>query len=290
MMDLMWIAYSTGYLVFAVLFLLAGKTFFDMVTPYSVSVQLTGKDNVAVGILVVGFLMGLTCIVCGVLVGDAPEEPSLAVFWDELLETGLYGMVGMVLLFLSGIINDKVVLHKFSNQQEIVDRGNVAVAVVMAATYMGSALIIAGGIRGCRGIPSMLIAFGFGQIALILFAGLYQFITSYDDQKELGERQNVAAALAWGGNLVGYGLILMTGLSMDQHLLDEWTWQDRMLHAGYYAIVGAVLLLITRLINDVLFLPKAKLSKEIVEDRNLNAGFMAAGLAVSTGAVMVFCL
>ena len=100
----------------------------------------------------------------------------------------------------------------------------------------------------------------------------------------------MAAALAWGGNLVGYGLILMKGLSMDQHLLDEWTWQDRMLHAGYYAIVGAVLLLITRLINDVLFLPKAKLSKEIVEDRNLNAGFMAAGLAVSTGAVMVFCL
>ena len=79
-MDLMWIAYSTGYLVFTVLFLLAGKVFFDMMTPYSVNVQLTGKDNVAVGILVVGFLLGLTCIVCGVLAGDAPEEPYLEVF------------------------------------------------------------------------------------------------------------------------------------------------------------------------------------------------------------------
>ncbi len=290
MMDLMWIAYSSGYLVFTVLFLLAGKVFFDMLTPYSVNVQLTGKDNVAVGILIVGFLLGLTCIVCGVLAGDAPEEPSLAVFWGEIVETGLYGIVGMILLFLSGIINDKVVLRKFSNQTEIVEHGNAAVALVMAATYIASALMIAGGIRGCLGIQSMLMAFGFGQVALVLFAVLYQLITRYDDQEELGKRQNLAAALAYGGNLVAYGLILMKGLSMDQALLDEWTWQDGMLHASYYAVVGAVLLLITRIVNDRLFLPKAKLSKEIVEDRNLNAGLMAAGLAISMGSAMVFCL
>ncbi len=290
MADLMWIAYSAGYLAFAVIFLLIGKKFFDLLTPYSVNIQLTHKDNVAVGVLVIGFLLGLTCIICGVFVGDGPEEPSFAVFLNELIEVGLYGLLGMVLLFVAGIINDKVVLRQFSNQKEIVDSGNVAVAVIMAATYVGSALMIAGGIRGCIGVQSMLISFGVGQIALTLFAGVYQLMTRYDDQKELGEKQNVAAALAYGGNLVAYGLILMRGLSMDQYQLEGWTWQDRLIHAGYYAVVGGVLLVVTRIINDILFLPKAKLSKEIVEDRNLNAGLMAATLALSMGAAMVYCL
>ncbi len=290
MADLMWITYSVGYLAFAVIFLLVGKKFFDLLTPYSVNVQLTHKDNVAVGVLVVGFLLGLACIICGVFAGDGAEEPSLAVFLNELIEVGLYGLLGMVLLFGAGIINDKVVLRQFSNQTEIVESGNVAVAVIMAATYVGSALMIAGGIQGCIGVSSMLISFGVGQIALTLFAGLYQLITRYDDQKELGEKQNVAAALAYGGNLVAYGLILMKGLSMDPSQAEVWTWQDRLIHAGYYAVVGGVLLIITRIINDMLFLPKAKLSQEIVEDRNLNAGLMAAALALSMGAAMVFCL
>ena len=99
-----------------------------------------------------------------------------------------------------------------------------------------------------------------------------------------------AAALAYGGNLIAYGLILMKGLSMDPYAMETWTWQDRLVHAGYYAVVGGALLAVTRIINDVLFLPKAKLSKEIVEDRNLNAGLMAATLALSMGAAMVFCL
>ncbi len=65
MADLMWIAYSAGYLVFAVIFLLIGKKFFDLLTPYSVNIQLTHRDNVAVGVLVVGFLLGLACIIRG---------------------------------------------------------------------------------------------------------------------------------------------------------------------------------------------------------------------------------
>jgi uncharacterized membrane protein YjfL (UPF0719 family) len=62
------------------------------------------------------------------------------------------------------------------------------------------------------------------------------------------------------------------------------------LNVGYYAVAGLVLLIITRIINDRLFLPKAKISKEIVEDRNINAGLMEAGIALAMGSAMVFCL
>lgn len=290
MENLMWVCYSAGYLIFAVLFLLVGKKFFDLLTPYSVNVQLTEKDNHAVGILVIGFLLGLTAIICGVFVGEGPETPSWEAFAGEIVPVAIYGFIGMVLLFIAGIVNDKVVLHKFSNQKEIIESSNTAVASVMAATYLGSGLIIAGGIRGSVNIVSMLISFTVGLAALTVFALIYQLATKYDDQKELGENKNVAAGIAYAGNIVAYSLILMKGLAMDQNILDSWVWSDRLLHFGYYAIAGMVLLVVVRKVNDYLFLPNAKISKEIVQDRNLNAGFMELGLAVAMGAAMVFCL
>lgn len=288
--NLIWVAYSAGYLIFAILFLLIGKKFFDLLTPYSVNVQLTEKDNHAVGILVIGFLLGLTAIICGVFIGEGPEVPSWQAFAKEIVPVGVYGLIGMALLFIAGIVNDKVILHKFSNRKEIIEFSNSAVALVMASAYLGSGLIIAGGIKGCINVISLVVSVALGLLALTIFAVIYQLLTSYDDQKELGDNKNVAAGIAYAGNVIAYSLILMRGLSMDPESLGSWVWSDRLLHFGYYAIAGIVLLIVTRKINDLLFLPGAKISKEIVEDRNLNAGFMEFGLALAMGSAMVFCL
>lgn len=288
--NLIWVAYSSGYLIFAILFLLIGKKFFDLLTPYSVNVQLTEKDNHAVGILVIGFLLGLTAIICGVFIGEGLEVPSWQAFAEEIVPVGVYGLIGMVLLFVAGIVNDKVILHKFSNQKEIIESSNSAVALVMASAYLGSGLIIAGSINGCINVISLVALVALGLLALMIFAVIYQLMTSYDDQKELGDNKNVAAGIAYAGNVIAYSLILMKGLSMKPESLENWVWSDRLLHFAYYAIAGIILLIITRKINDLLFLPGAKISKEIVEDQNLNAGFMEFGLALAMGSAMVFCL
>jgi uncharacterized membrane protein YjfL (UPF0719 family) len=254
-----------------------------------VNIQLTEKDNPAVGILMAGFLLGVTAIICGVFFGDSVGTPSVAMFVEEIVPVIIYGGIGVVLLFLSGIINDKIILRQFSNRKEIIESHNSAVAVVMAATYVGSGLVIAGGICGSVDIVSLLVAFVIGQVTLVLFAIIYQKCTSYDDQEELGKNKNVAAGLAFGGNLLAYGLILMKGMSMEAGV-EDWTWPDRLLNIAYYVVAGLVLLLVTRIVNDHLFLPKARISKEIVEDRNLNAGLMEAALAIAMGAAMVCCL
>jgi len=51
MTELLWVLYSTGYLIVAIVFLLLAKKMFDLLTPYSLNVQLTAKDNPAVGLL-----------------------------------------------------------------------------------------------------------------------------------------------------------------------------------------------------------------------------------------------
>lgn len=290
MEELLWLAYSSGYLVFAIIFLLIAKKVFDILTPYSINVQMTEKDNPAIGIMLVGFLLGVAAVICGLFAGPTVDEPTLGLFLDEMIEVAIYGAIGIVLLLIAGKINDTIILRMFSNRKEIIEKQNKAVAIVVASTYIGSGLIIAGGVKSSVDIFSMLVAFAVGQIALVVFAIIYQKSTSYNDQKELGERKNSAAGLAFGGNILAYALILMKGLVIDTAATEPWTWHDRLRNLGYYAIAGLVLLVIARVVNDVLFFPKVKITKEIVEDRNTNAGLMEAAIAVSMGSAMVFCL
>ncbi len=160
----------------------------------------------------------------------------------------------------------------------------------MASAYMGSGLIIAGGIHGSLRLSSAVAAFAVGQVLLLIFGGLYQVLTRYDDQEELGVKKNLAAGIATGGNLLAYSLVLMKALSFDVVNVKLWSVTDRVLHVLYYAVAGCVLLVLTRVINDRLFLPGASLKKEIAEDQNVSAGLVEAAVAVAMGCALVFCL
>lgn len=287
---LTWFLYSCGYLAVGILLLIAGKKVFDLLTPYSVDVQLTEKDNPALGILLCGYLIGTTAIIAGVFAGESTAVPTWRIFLNEISEVMTYGGIGLFLLFISGMINDKLILHKFSNHDEVVVQRNTAVATVMGATYCGSGLIIAGGIYSSKNLFSLFTAFAVGQVILLLFGKLYQLLTRYDDQKELGEKKNLATGLSFGGVLIAYSMILMKGLMIPLKEVNIWTWADRLLNLSYYAVAGLILIIITRFINDFLFFPKVKVHDELITDRNINIGLMEAVLAISVGMLLLFCL
>lgn len=288
MIYLSWSLYAAAYLAVAIIFLFGAKKLFDLLTPYSLEVQLTEKDNPAVGLVLIGFLIGVTAVICGTFSGESSETVSVAQFISELGPVTLYVIIGMALLFFAGVINDKVVLHSFCCQREIAEKRNLGVATITAVTYIGSGLIVGSGITGSFDLLSAILPFVLGQIGLVLFALLYQKLTAYNDQEEIGEKKNTAAAVAFAGNLLAYSIILMKGVSMDGGGVEMQI--DRLWHFLYYAIIGCVLLAATRRVTDRIFLPKAQLSKEIVNDRNLSAGFVEAGLALATSAILVVCL
>ncbi|MCK5802179.1 MAG: DUF350 domain-containing protein [Lentisphaeria bacterium] len=286
MTDIMWFAYSSGYVAVGCFMLVMAKKFFDLLTPYSLEVQLTTKDNTAVGVLLGGYLAGVAAVLCGVFIGDTAEL-TFAAFLSELGPAIGYGFLGIVLLFIAGIVNDKAILHSFSNTVEIITRRNTAVALVMGAGYLGSGIIIAAGIIACSGVLSAILSFVVAQAALVGFCMLYQKLTAYDDQKELGEEQNVAAGLGTAGSMIAYSMIVAKGLASREM---EWSQLDNLLNLLYYAIGGCILLFVARFICDRLFLPKSAISVEIVKDRNLNAGILEAVLAISLGAILLCCL
>jgi uncharacterized membrane protein YjfL (UPF0719 family) len=125
---------------------------------------------------------------------------------------------------------------------------------------------------------------------MTLYAIIYQKVTRYDDQEQLGKKKNIAVALAFSGNLLAYSLILMRGMLVPAAQAAEWTLLDRLEHFGYYAISGCVLLLVSRVLCDKLILPKIKLHEELIVDRNINAGLMESAVALSLGLILTFCL
>ena len=287
--DLAWLLYSSGYLVVALVFLLIAKILYNLVTPFCVNEQLTEKDNPALGIHFFGYLFGILAVICSVFYGDT-ETPSLSTFLEEIQEVALYGGLGIVLLLIAGLINDKVFLNTFNNRTEIIDKENKAVAFVTASTYISSGLIIAAAIFASIDLFSLLMFYVIGQIILLIFMSLYKGLTKFDDQKELGEAQNVAVALAISGNMIAYSLILMKGIAVNPAISVDWTLGDRLLNLAYYAIGGLVLISIVRLVADYIFMPKAKIHKELVEDKNINAGLMEGTLVLSMGLILSLCL
>ena len=290
MTELFWLLYSGGYLIFAIIFLFIGNKLFDRLTPYSVNTHLTEKDNAAVGLLLSGFMLGITAVLCGVLAGDTPEKPDWQSFSKDLIPILIYGSLGLLMLFAAGILNDKIVLRRFSNQEEIVTNQNSAVGIIMAATYIGSGLIIAGSISGGLDIGSVILTFFIAQCGFIIFGLVYQLVTKYDDQKEIGQNKNLAAGIGFSGNLIAFSMILTKGLTVDVELSVTWNLADRLLHMLYYGIAGSLLLVILRFITDRVFLPGGRISEEVVKDKNLNAGYIEATLALSVGAILFFCL
>lgn len=290
MNELIWFAYSAGYLVLAIVLLFVAKKGFDLLTPYKVDIQLTQKDNPAIGIVLAGFLMGVAAVICGLFVGDNVGIPTWSLVKDEIIEILIYAGIGFVLIFLSGIINDKAILNKFSNKTEILDNQNTAVGVIIGLGYLGTGLIIAGAISGSVDIRSALIMYAAAQVALVIFTKIYQLLTRYDDRAAIGEQKNLAAGISFGGNMLAFSLILMRGSIIKAADTEQWTWIDRLSELGYYALAGAILLICCHVITDRLFLSKVRLAQEIANDRNINAGLIENSLALSAGAILIFCL
>jgi len=120
---------------------LVGKWLKDLLTPFNLNKQLTTDDNLAVAISVVGYFLGLTIIYLG-----AVDGPGVSIL-DDLITVLGFSLGGAVLLNISRILNDKLILYKFSTVKEIIEDKNPGTGVVQAASYIASGLIIAGAIH-----------------------------------------------------------------------------------------------------------------------------------------------
>ena len=251
------------YLAVVLALLVIGKRVYDgLHRSFALRTELIEKDNLAAALAVAGYYLGLVIVLVAVVSG--PASFSLL---DDVIGLVIFGLLGIVLLNLSALINDKVVFSKFSIEREIVEDRNVGVGALEGANYLAVGLVTAGAMSGEGGLLSGLVFWVAGLVALIIAGILYDRITSYDLHDEI-EKSNVAVAAAFAGVLIGFGnVIRLAGEG------DFVSWNESLAEFGYYTVVGLILLPFIRLFADKVLLPGARLSDELLQERpNLGAG------------------
>jgi len=274
-----------GLLILAIVLVAVwiGKLINDLLTRYKINEELTDKNNASVGVALAGYYIALAIAIAGVLQGSGSGD-----LWKDALMVGIYSLVAIVLLNISALINDKLILYKFDNQKELLDDQNSGTGATMAGAYLATGLIVNAAISGeaagewWKGLLACLVFFVLGQVVLIIAGLWYQVITKYDIHKVIGEDNNVAAGIGFGGFLFAIGYVVraaMTGAST--------SWAVDLVSFALYVVVAFILLTIGRLITDKVFLPKAKISDEIGAQGNIAAALIAAAIYIVIAVLIV---
>jgi len=181
------------YLLTIFIVLYAAKLIYDLFTPFSINDQLTKEDNKAIAVSFSGYVFGVLIILLGIFNSGTIVEGGIHTPIDlakDLLATVIWGIIGILLLNLSRVINDKMLLRKFDNVKELVTDKNVGTGAVLFGSYIGSALIVRAAIYGESAgwtidIISTLLYFVIGQIGFLIFGMVYQAISRYDVHEEI---------------------------------------------------------------------------------------------------------
>lgn len=254
----------------------------SLLTPYDLREQMTEKDNPAVGVSVTGYYVGVLIVMMGPIM--TPSEQAVPL-WEDLLVTAGYAALGIVLLNLSRAILDRVLLRSFDPVKELIEDRNVGTGVVQMGAYVASGLMVAGALYGQGGGPHTAIAmYLLGQLGMLAYGWLYRITCRYDIHAEI-EKDNVAAGVSLGFNLIAVGVVLMKGIGGD--FID---WEVSLVRLGLTFVIGVVMLIVLRFLVDLLLLPGVTLQNEIVKDRNLNAAWVEGATLTGITAVLMTIL
>ena len=266
------LAMSLAYVAAGLALLILAKIAKDITTPFSIDEELTSNDNRALALSISGYYLGVTAIFVGAATGSDVEAATRLQAAAELGIDLAYAVGGIALLNVGRWLLDRLVLPRFSTRKEIIEDRNMGTGAVEAGAAHGES----------GGALSTLAFFMAGQVALIVFAKLYDWITPYDLHEEI-ENDNVAAGVAFGGSMVAIGVVLLRA-TMEPYV-------GPAENASYFlplVVIGFVALLVARFVTDRALLPKSSLSHEIATDRNLGAALVEVSAALSLAVVIFF--
>ncbi len=273
---------SLVYLAASFILFFIGKVAYQLFHPkVKVADELVEKDNFAFSLAYVGYYIGLVFAIGGAIYGESDG------LWLDLMDIGVYGLLTIILLNLSILINDKILLSGFSVKKEILEDQNAGTGVIEGANAIATGMIVLGAIHG-EGygfggpIVTGILYWALGQVLLIIASRVYYAITPYNVQAEI-EKDNVAAGIGLAGAIIAIGNLIRFAL---MHDFDSWiiTLED----VGIDVAIGLIFLPIARFLTDKILLPGQNLTDEIVNQEKPNVGAaLVEAFAYVGGSVLI---
>ena len=244
-----------------VLFYLGKLTYQFFHKKINVKEELVEKDNFAFALAHTGYFIGLLLAIGSAIVGPTR---GLA---QDMIDIFIYGILSIILLNLSIIINDKIILRRFVVYKEIINDKNEGTGIVEAANAIATGLILLGAVSGEGGSVLTAITFWIlGQLLLILTAFVYNWITPYNIHEHI-EKDNVAVGIGFAGAIVAIGNLIRYGL-----MTDFVSWEVTLSNVIIDVVIGLILLPVARFLADKILLPGRNLTDEIVNQEKPNCG------------------
>ena len=274
-------------IVFAVL--LCARVLYGLVAGIDVTEEMAGKNNHAVGISLAGATAGIGIMLSGVVTGTFSSTLGA-----EALSMVVYAAVGLVLMWLTRLIFDKVSLPSFSVKDEIA-RGNNAVAIVDAGNMVATAVMVRAVMNWSEGgLSSGLMAVAVGYVAtqiILTLTTVYRVKlfrmrnregAGFQDVVRAG---NMAVAMRFVGFQVGVALAVTaaSGVAVFQAggdpIVQGLTW-------GGVSIVMAVILAMLALIAERSVLARINVAEEVDRQQNIGVALMEVGVYVAIGLIL----
>jgi len=229
--------------------------------------ELLMRDNAALGLRYGLFVIAVVFSLLGIF--DRGQGDSGAADFT------LHALLATLLIYISRFFNDWFILYHFSNNREVVQEKNVAVALIEGATYMASAYVIGGAFYDWQsGLLNSLLWFIIGQLLLAILALLYRAVARGTD-KALDD-QNFAVGISLGAFLLAGGMVCGTVISGPST-----GWRNDILIVAAYLATWIVTMLVAHLVSDRLAFRTSRMADEITEQRNIAAALFKAVIFLS---------
>lgn len=127
------------------------------------------------------------------------------------------------------------------------------------------------------GLSNFALYFVIAVVLLFMFKFIFTAITPHDEWKLVKEDKSIAAALGFGGSMVGFSIALAGAVSNSANLVDFVIW-------GFVAIIAQALAFA---LLRFTFMPKIV---QRIEDDEISAGIMLAAMSISVGLLNAACM
>ena len=262
----------------------------DIITPFRIDEEVTKKMNLAVAVRLSGYFIGVILVFMGALYRPLTLIAVDGLGFDreyaeDVLRVFLYSIVGIAALNLVRILMNRLILYRFDIEKEVVEGQNVGSGAAEFGLYVATGLLIAGAIAGQGGGPDTAAAFfGMGLVLLVVFALFYQLTTSYDLHAEI-EGKNTAVGIAFGGNLIGIGIVTFKAVFGDFN-----GWSPGIASFLIFGVLGFALLYVMRVMIDKLLLPTVSTSHALAIDRNVGVAFIESAVVISAAMILFLAI
>jgi uncharacterized membrane protein YjfL (UPF0719 family) len=275
--------YLVDFLI-AITILSAMRFLAGTVANVSATHEISQKDNNAFGVSLAGAMVAVSIMLMGVVSGDAGFS-----LLDETQSVLYFGILGIILMWITRIIFDRLSFPKLSIQQQIM-QGNMAASIIDACNMIATAIIIKGAMTWVDGgivmaFIAVAVSFLASQIIMAL-ATLYR-VKVYakrhngDQLHSAIEQDNVALSLRFGAYRVGIAIAVSSAFTVIEYIPEDLAWVFVL-----WFIVAMVLFVILTLVAitirlGVLF--RVNIAEEVGEQRNISVGVIEGSIYIVVG-------